>query len=171
MKPKRASPPADPQRVPGGRLLAQYVGKLIVAFVSKHVEPDRRRIQLQRDAVVTAKYSVMPLSACRGCAIVLHHSALEICSRDSSHGVYCPDCCIGKLCKRLCCAKCQMPGCATFCPKGEARHQCGQCGATICADHRQFCSHCGVALCLKADATQPCLERHQCTMGQKRAKK
>lgn len=165
--------------IPGGRLLGQYIGKIMAVYVRKHFERERARWERQRVALTETKCSLQGVDVCRGCLMVLKHTDLVTCATACAHGNVCSDCRVGKLCKKLCCQPCRAPNCGFLCPKNDGRHICTHCQSYLCADHREFCMYCGDVMCTSSAAPttsmlfgyKSCRERHVCDQGRKRAKK
>lgn len=159
------------EKIPGGKLLAQYCCKVMIAHWQSIHEGPKQKLEkvkgfLESGQLVT-KY---PNSWCRKCGAVDIVVSFFDCP---THGYFCKSTCmVGSIDEERICPKCaaqcqhlysveQQCQNMTYCTK-----TCDNCDIILCPDHRQFCQGCGERLCTKG-----CFDEHSCAQGRKRAKK
>jgi hypothetical protein len=180
MKPK-GSIEEEEEHIPGGKLLAQYCCRVMIAhWKSIHEGPKQK---LERQLELFQKWPpVLSLNEawCRKCGLVQKKTQMYNCE-DHGKNYYCRTCLVGPEEERVC------PECAISCDydvyddgaprcKNVTREgpDCSQCSADLCTDHRQYCAYCGELFCKQGTRVQgdaiDCFDKHSCAQGRKRAK-
>lgn len=170
MKPEGSG---DGERIPGGKLLAQYCCRVMIAHWKSINEGAEQKLEEQRQL-----FRKFPPGLgndrewCRECGVVKGIMQVYYCEYHQDTPV-CYSCMRGPEEERIC------PSCSIWCDydvEGSSCKKvtqegktCSACRNDLCTDHRQYCSHCGELFC-KQDKATDCFDKHSCAQGRKRAK-
>lgn len=170
-------------KIPGGKLLAQYVGKVMIAHYKSINEGPRAKLQIQLDLLRKNGGAQLNNDTkwCQECGVINSIRYFHYCSIHKAY--YCKGCLQGPDEERIC------PMCITSCdynydyekkdlPRCEiwtdGKTFCNDCESDLCVNHRQYCSDCGKAYCLPGINSEgkriDCFDKHSCPQGRKRAK-
>lgn len=164
---------SDPY-IPGGRLLAQYVGKVVGVQVKRHYADNERRAKRQREALAEAGPMVTgKVVTCVRCQFLVKRGDARPCANSSGHGYFCSECHVDGWCKTYCVKMCGHTECNTWIRMLPNHGSvCPECKYYWCPDHRQYCPRCGVIHCLMPGYPNPhdCLDKHVCSAPEKQVK-
>lgn len=165
---EKGSAEKDEQKIPGGKLLANYCCHVMVMALEGSLRT-KAKLQLEdiydrnRNSCVKCgfTFNVNRLISC-----TLHGFTCQFCSPISQGCIICAIPCEYHHWENQKCKNLLNP---------KAKKKCNTCDLKICDDHIQFCPHCGMGMCLQGNVTgfsdvDNCWLNHSCVQGQKRAK-
>lgn len=162
------------QYIPGGRRLAQYVGKVMGMQVKRYYADNERRAKRQREALKEAGPVVTDkVVTCMRCQFVVKRNDARLCANVHDHGYFCSECHVDGWCKTNCVRQCGHTDCSAWIRmQTSSTGQCPLCKFHWCPDHRQYCPRCGVMHCLMPGYPNPhdCLDKHVCSAADKQVK-
>lgn len=181
MSEHKGSPAAEKEKVPGGRLFMQEVGKIMIAHYKSINEGPR--VKLKKQLKLFRRFDLHPPNGydwCRECGVINLIGNFYQCPTHTAP--YCKGCLKGeeeKVCPQ-CVVSCDYDReddddpikCKTL---TDGNTCCEDCNGDLCVNHRQYCSHCGMVYCLQgigsiAGMPIDCFDKHSCMQGRKRAK-
>lgn len=178
MKPKGSI--EEEEHIPGGKLLAQYCCRVMIAHWKSIHEGPKQKLEQQLELFQKWPPALYPNQAwCKKCGAVQKETQMYYCTIHKAY--FCYMCLVGPEEERAC------PKCAIDCDydaheDGNARRckntttgpLCSQCSADLCTDHRQYCAYCGELFCKQGIGVNgnviDCFDKHSCAQGRKRAK-
>lgn len=154
--------------IPGGKNLATYVAKMVVAaYGSQFTRYERQRDYIAK--LASQKIDTAGVRSCDSgkCRVVLASKDIKKCRVCTEF--YCPSCLIEGQCPD-CLIRCEFNNCISIVKRRKNDNsiiEC-ECDTALCPDHVIYCRDCGTSLCSE---NPDCEKNHECDQGKKRRKK